>query len=92
MIFCPSSFRTLAHRPCCRRVGAHPLEPNQLHGEHEEASTNPVDEGPTVKDCRTELPPMPQPKENRPLLQSLPEAAPISSKPWIRIPDFRALF
>jgi hypothetical protein len=47
---------TLAHRPCRRRAGAHPLELNQLHGEHEELSMHPVDDGPTLEDRRTELP------------------------------------
>jgi hypothetical protein len=56
LIFHPSSFETLAHRPCRRRTGAHPLELNQLHGEHEELSMHPVDDGPTLEDRRTELP------------------------------------
>jgi hypothetical protein len=90
--FRPSSFRTLAHRPCCCRVGARPLELNQLHGEPEEASTDPVDEGPTPEDYQTELPLMPQPNENWLPSQSLPEAAPILAKPWVRIPNFPALF
>jgi hypothetical protein len=57
--FFPSSFETLAHRPCCRRASARPLELNQLHDEHEEVSMHLIDEGLTPEDRRTELPPTP---------------------------------
>jgi hypothetical protein len=52
----------------------------------------PVDKALTPEDYQIELPLTPQPKENRPPSQSLPEAALISTKPWVRIPSFPAAF